>query len=229
MPRSRRPPPRSSSAARSEENQVDTAVQGGYIPALKSAQAAFVEKVPAAAPFVDAVDGRLQLRAARHRVEHAAAAVRRRHPGGDGRRTDGTGRAGAGQRQVTADTLTTTGRPGARTPGRFRRSLAARQRGELWGFLTPAIVFFRRLLPVPPRVRRVHEHDELHDGDVHHRRAPFRGDGELRGDPPEPITFPRPGEHRHDHRGVASSSSSWGCSSRSSSPSASPAAGGCRP
>lgn len=41
----------------SEENQVDTAVQGGYIPALKSAQATFVEKVPAAAPFVDAVDG----------------------------------------------------------------------------------------------------------------------------------------------------------------------------
>lgn len=43
---------------------------------------------------------------------------------------------------MTADTLTTTGRPGARTPGRFRRSLAARRRGELWGFLTPAIVFF---------------------------------------------------------------------------------------
>lgn len=41
----------------SEENQIDTAVQGGYIPALKSAQDAFVEKVPAAAPFVDAVDG----------------------------------------------------------------------------------------------------------------------------------------------------------------------------
>ena len=41
----------------SEENQVDTAVQGGYIPALTSAQATFVEKVPAAAPFVDAVDG----------------------------------------------------------------------------------------------------------------------------------------------------------------------------
>jgi len=41
----------------SEENQIDTAVQGGYIPALSSAQAAFVEQVPAAAPFVDAVDG----------------------------------------------------------------------------------------------------------------------------------------------------------------------------
>jgi multiple sugar transport system substrate-binding protein len=41
----------------SEESQIDTAVQGGYIPALQSAQTAFVEKVPAAAPFVDAVDG----------------------------------------------------------------------------------------------------------------------------------------------------------------------------
>ena len=41
----------------SEENQIDTAVQGGYIPALTSAQDAFVEQVPAAAPFVDAVDG----------------------------------------------------------------------------------------------------------------------------------------------------------------------------
>lgn len=41
----------------SEENQIDTAVQGGYIPALQSAQASFVEQVPGAAPFVDAVDG----------------------------------------------------------------------------------------------------------------------------------------------------------------------------
>ena len=41
----------------SEANQVDTAVKGGYIPALKSAQDTFVEKVPSAAPFVDAVDG----------------------------------------------------------------------------------------------------------------------------------------------------------------------------
>jgi multiple sugar transport system substrate-binding protein len=36
-------------------NQLDTAVQGCYIPALSSAQDAFVEKVPGAAPFVDAV------------------------------------------------------------------------------------------------------------------------------------------------------------------------------
>jgi len=41
----------------SEENQLDTAVQGGYIPALTSAQEAFVEQVPAAAPFVDSVQG----------------------------------------------------------------------------------------------------------------------------------------------------------------------------
>lgn len=41
----------------SEENQVDTAVQGGYIPALTSAQKSFVEEVPAAAPFVDSVQG----------------------------------------------------------------------------------------------------------------------------------------------------------------------------
>ncbi|MCX6503286.1 MAG: extracellular solute-binding protein [Microbacterium sp.] len=39
----------------SEENQLDTAVQGGYIPALTSAQEAFVAEVPAAASFVDAV------------------------------------------------------------------------------------------------------------------------------------------------------------------------------
>jgi multiple sugar transport system substrate-binding protein len=41
----------------SEANQIDTATKGGYIPALTSAQATFVEQVPAAAPFVDAVDG----------------------------------------------------------------------------------------------------------------------------------------------------------------------------
>ncbi|MCS5735193.1 sugar ABC transporter substrate-binding protein [Herbiconiux daphne] len=39
----------------SEENQLETAVQGGYIPALTSAQEGFVEQVPGAAPFVDAV------------------------------------------------------------------------------------------------------------------------------------------------------------------------------
>ncbi|MGA1836959.1 extracellular solute-binding protein [Herbiconiux sp. 11R-BC] len=39
----------------SEANQLETAVQGGYIPALTSAQASFVEKVPGAKPFVDAV------------------------------------------------------------------------------------------------------------------------------------------------------------------------------
>ncbi|GAA2224466.1 extracellular solute-binding protein [Herbiconiux moechotypicola] len=39
----------------SEENQVETAVQGGYIPALTTAQEAFVAEVPGAAPFVDAV------------------------------------------------------------------------------------------------------------------------------------------------------------------------------
>jgi multiple sugar transport system substrate-binding protein len=41
----------------SEENQIDTAVQGGYIPALTSAQEAFVAEVPAAAPFVESVQG----------------------------------------------------------------------------------------------------------------------------------------------------------------------------
>jgi multiple sugar transport system substrate-binding protein len=40
-----------------EENQVETAVQGGYIPALTSAQEAFVAEVPAAQSFVDSVDG----------------------------------------------------------------------------------------------------------------------------------------------------------------------------
>jgi len=40
----------------SEENQIDTAIQGGYIPALTSAQEAFVAEVPAAASFVDAIE-----------------------------------------------------------------------------------------------------------------------------------------------------------------------------
>lgn len=38
-----------------ESNQVATAVQGGYVPALTAAQKTFVQKVPAAKPFVDAV------------------------------------------------------------------------------------------------------------------------------------------------------------------------------
>ncbi|WP_159500307.1 extracellular solute-binding protein [Microbacterium sp. 18062] len=41
----------------SEENQLDTAIQGGYIPALTSAQDAFVAEVPAAESFVEAVQG----------------------------------------------------------------------------------------------------------------------------------------------------------------------------
>lgn len=40
-----------------EENQIETAVQGGYIPALTSAQEAFVAEVPAAQSFVDSVAG----------------------------------------------------------------------------------------------------------------------------------------------------------------------------
>ncbi|MGP3534550.1 sugar ABC transporter substrate-binding protein [Microbacterium sp. RD1] len=40
-----------------EENQVETAVQGGYIPALTAAQEAFVAEVPAAQSFVDSVNG----------------------------------------------------------------------------------------------------------------------------------------------------------------------------
>lgn len=39
----------------SEENQLETAIEGGYVPALTSAQDAFVAEVPAAASFVDAV------------------------------------------------------------------------------------------------------------------------------------------------------------------------------
>lgn len=35
-----------------EANQIDTAVQGGYVPALSAAQEAFVEQVPAAESFV---------------------------------------------------------------------------------------------------------------------------------------------------------------------------------
>ncbi|WP_223624487.1 extracellular solute-binding protein [Microbacterium sp. EST19A] len=40
----------------SEENQIDTAVQGGYVPALTSAQDAFVAEVPAAEAFVTPVE-----------------------------------------------------------------------------------------------------------------------------------------------------------------------------
>jgi multiple sugar transport system substrate-binding protein len=40
----------------SEENQVDTAVKGGYVPALSAAQDAFVEQVPAADAFVAPVE-----------------------------------------------------------------------------------------------------------------------------------------------------------------------------
>jgi multiple sugar transport system substrate-binding protein len=40
-----------------EANQVETALKGGYIPALTSAQDAFVAEVPAAAGFVDQVAG----------------------------------------------------------------------------------------------------------------------------------------------------------------------------
>lgn len=39
-----------------EENQIDTAVQGGYVPALTSAQDAFVSEVPAAEAFVTPVE-----------------------------------------------------------------------------------------------------------------------------------------------------------------------------
>ena len=40
-----------------EEKQLETAIQGGYIPALTSAQQAFVAEVPTAASYVDAVPG----------------------------------------------------------------------------------------------------------------------------------------------------------------------------
>ncbi|GAB3595740.1 sugar ABC transporter substrate-binding protein [Microbacterium tumbae] len=40
----------------SEENQVDTAVQGGYVPALTAAQEQFVAEVPAAEAFVTPVE-----------------------------------------------------------------------------------------------------------------------------------------------------------------------------
>lgn len=40
----------------SEENQIDTAVQGGYVPALTSAQEAFVEEIPEAEAFVTPVE-----------------------------------------------------------------------------------------------------------------------------------------------------------------------------
>ncbi|MFT4211334.1 MAG: extracellular solute-binding protein [Microbacterium sp.] len=39
----------------SEANQVETAVQGGYIPALTAAQEEFVAQIPAAQSFVDAI------------------------------------------------------------------------------------------------------------------------------------------------------------------------------
>ncbi len=40
----------------SEENQLDTAVQGGYVPALSAAQDSFVAEIPAAEAFVTPVE-----------------------------------------------------------------------------------------------------------------------------------------------------------------------------
>lgn len=90
---------------------------------------------------------------------------------------------------MTADTLTTTDRSGARAPGRFRRSLAARQRGELWGFLAPAIVFFVLFFLFPLGYGVFMSTTNFTTGTFITRRAPFVGSANFEAILSEPVTF----------------------------------------
>jgi len=90
---------------------------------------------------------------------------------------------------VTADTLKATGRSGAHAPGRFRRSLAARQRGELWGFLAPAIVFFVVFFLFPLGYGVYMSTTNYTTGTFITGRAPFVGTANFEAILAEPITF----------------------------------------
>ncbi|MCC4250087.1 MULTISPECIES: carbohydrate ABC transporter permease [Microbacterium] len=90
---------------------------------------------------------------------------------------------------MTADTLTTTGRPGVPSPGRFRRSLAARQRAELWGFLAPAIVFFVVFFLFPLGYGVFMSTTDFQTGTFITGRAPFVGTANFEAILAEPVTL----------------------------------------
>lgn len=90
---------------------------------------------------------------------------------------------------MTADTLMTTGRPGVPSPGRFRRSLAARQRAELWGFLAPAIVFFVIFFLFPLGYGVFMSTTDFQTGTFITGRAPFVGTANFEAILAEPVTL----------------------------------------
>lgn len=89
---------------------------------------------------------------------------------------------------MTAHTIST-GRSGAPAPGRFRRSLAARRRGELWGFLTPALVFFVVFFLFPLGYGVYMSTTNFTTGTFITGRAPFVGTANFEAVLTEPITF----------------------------------------
>ncbi|MBT9607518.1 sugar ABC transporter permease [Microbacterium sp.] len=90
---------------------------------------------------------------------------------------------------MTADTLTTTGRSGARAPGRFRRSLATRQRQELRAFLAPAVVFFVVFFLFPLGYGVFMSTTNFTTGTFITGRAPFVGTANFEAILAEPVTF----------------------------------------
>ncbi|WP_159500306.1 carbohydrate ABC transporter permease [Microbacterium sp. 18062] len=68
-----------------------------------------------------------------------------------------------------------TGRPGVRTPGRPRLSLAGRRRAELWAFLVPAIAFFALFFLFPLGYGVFMSTTEFTTGTFITGRAPFVG------------------------------------------------------
>ncbi|SDO92783.1 multiple sugar transport system permease protein [Microbacterium sp. ru370.1] len=84
---------------------------------------------------------------------------------------------------------TTTGRPGDASPGRFRRSLAARRRGELWGFLAPATVFFVVFFLFPLGYGVFMSTTNFTTGTFITGRAPFVGTANFGAVLSEPVTF----------------------------------------
>lgn len=83
---------------------------------------------------------------------------------------------------------TTTDRPGDASPGRFRRSLAARRRGELWGFLAPAAVFFVVFFLFPLGYGVFMSTTNFTTGTFITGRAPFVGTANFEAVLSEPVT-----------------------------------------
>lgn len=84
---------------------------------------------------------------------------------------------------------TTTDRPGGGSPGRFRRSLATRRRGELWGFLAPAAVFFAVFFLFPLGYGVFMSTTNFTTGTFITGRAPFVGTANFEAVLSEPVTF----------------------------------------